>query len=184
MLRCLAFLPDPAASRRLSAATALGDASSESASVRFAADWEEMNRLALREPAHVAVFDPYATGELDLRSCAEFAEAFPSIPMFAYGAFPGHFAEDVFQMARQIITVKGGNPADAQASSRHGGRTRSASVPAAVTRQNTRAPARRKFPADSFRSPSVTCLGIDRRGCGLLVLFPRFLGDRISCGWI
>jgi AraC-like DNA-binding protein len=100
MFRYLAFLPDPVAQRRLSDAAKLGCAPCEPEPVRFASDWREMHELALDWLAHLAVFDPYAAGELDVDSCAEFAEAFPSCPLFAYGAFPRRAEEDVFRLTK------------------------------------------------------------------------------------
>jgi AraC-like DNA-binding protein len=100
MFRYLAFLPDPVAQRRLSDAAKLGCAPCEPEPVRFASDWREMHELALDWLAHLAVFDPYAAGELDVDSCAEFAEAFPSVAIFAYGAFPRHAERDVFRLTK------------------------------------------------------------------------------------
>lgn len=100
MPRYLAFLPDPAARARLVAAAKLGCKPWESEPVRFAANWSDMHDTALDWPAHLAVFDPYASGELDVESCAEFADNFPSLALFAYGRFRRQSENDLFQLYR------------------------------------------------------------------------------------
>lgn len=64
----LALLPNRLARARLNSALWTDQAASERHQVVPVESWAEMRDFGLRSPVHVAIFDPYATGKLDLES--------------------------------------------------------------------------------------------------------------------
>jgi AraC-like DNA-binding protein len=82
----LALLPDAARSR-LTRALELERAGGADHEIRFAGCWETMHALARQSAPQLAVFDPYASRGLDVKSCAVFSTEFPSTVLFAYGDF-------------------------------------------------------------------------------------------------
>lgn len=96
----LAFLPNSVARARLSSTLERGRNARAGHQVRWAGSWEEMHQFALGSGPRLAVFDPYASGVLDIDACAAFGSAFPSIALLAYGNFrPGSY-QDVLHLGR------------------------------------------------------------------------------------
>ncbi len=71
--------------------------------VRFAADWAEMSQLAQSTAPQLVVFDPYASGRLDLQSCSVFRSQFASVALFAYIDLAGRSAHDMLCLARMGV---------------------------------------------------------------------------------
>jgi AraC-like DNA-binding protein len=69
-----------------------------------------MRQIALHSPAQVAIFDPYASGALDLESVAFFHEQFPSVALLAYGDFARRSVRDTVRLVRigvREIVIRG-----------------------------------------------------------------------------
>ncbi len=100
----LAFLPDPVMQARVRSAAHAGKAARREHHVVFASGWEEALRIAARSAPDVLIFDPYASGKLDVISCARFASQVPTTALFAYGYFGRNAAQDVLCLARAGVS--------------------------------------------------------------------------------
>lgn len=104
----LVYLPDPIAQARLREALQLERAWNRiEHTVRYAESWAEMHELAAAFAPRLAIFDPYARGELDTESCAAFHAKFGSVILFAYGDFQATPANDPFRLAQPGLGVRG-----------------------------------------------------------------------------
>ena len=102
MALLLALLPDPVAQSRLRRALELAP-KGESYTFALAASWEELQRLAITSPVQLAIFDPYASGALDLGAVARFHDSFPRVVLLAYGDFIRRSAHDMFRLGQAGI---------------------------------------------------------------------------------
>jgi AraC-like DNA-binding protein len=100
MTRFLALLPDPVMQARLRDALKTGRTSHGVHQMFFANSWEDAFRVALHSSPDIMIFDPYASGKLDVHSCASWAAGFPAAALFAYGDFDRSAAPDVLRLAR------------------------------------------------------------------------------------
>lgn len=100
MALLITYLPDEIARRRLARALEVSCAARAPYTVVAARSWSEMRDVAMRSAPQLAVFDPYASGLLDLDLCAAFHRDFPSIALLPYGDFARGGARDVLRLAQ------------------------------------------------------------------------------------
>ncbi len=106
----LALLPDPVMRVGLSAAFRTEGGSQARHDIVPVESWAEMRDVALRSPVHAAMFDPYASGKLDLESVRLFHEQFPSVALLAYGDFARRSVRDTVRLVRigvREIVIRG-----------------------------------------------------------------------------
>jgi AraC-like DNA-binding protein len=100
MAHFLSYLPDPVMRARLNEAVKMEYATKVSHKVEHVDSWKESYQIARRSTPHLVIFDPYASGKLDVESCASFSAAFSSTVLFAYGDFGRTPARDTLRLAR------------------------------------------------------------------------------------
>jgi AraC-like DNA-binding protein len=93
----LILLPDPIMRARLDTALRVDGGARADHHVR---NWAEMREVALRSHVHLAIFDPYASGALDLDSVALFHEQFPNLVLLGYGDFARRSVRDTVRLVR------------------------------------------------------------------------------------
>lgn len=104
MALVIALLPDHEMLSRLRRALRVDQAVRARHSLTAAADWDGVEQLAAAGAPHLLVFDPYASGRLEMGRCAEFARRYPSVSILPYGDVARGHPRDLIQLA--VIGVR------------------------------------------------------------------------------
>lgn len=100
MATLLSLLPDHVARARLERALRSATTDFSARDLVAVERWADLHHAAAHSPAPVAVFDPYASGALELDAVTAFRAQFPLTTLLAYGDFGHHSIRDAVRLLR------------------------------------------------------------------------------------